>query len=114
MQHCFLFNFDIILIKNFIGISLTSLVGMGVSPRVGEGSGADPEFKRKGVHQEIINGEQTAPTSTNMQDPLSSFYLHFWEKVNFRSQILECPSIGQYWNIFGRTSIDRKCDPYVL
>ena len=23
------------------------------------------------------------------------------EKVNFRSQILECPSIGQYWNIFG-------------
>ena len=26
----------------------------------------------------------------------------FWpEKVNFRSQILECPSIGQYWNIFG-------------
>ena len=23
------------------------------------------------------------------------------EKVNFRSQILECPSIGQYWNILG-------------
>ena len=23
------------------------------------------------------------------------------EKVYFRSQILECPSIGQYWNIFG-------------
>ena len=23
------------------------------------------------------------------------------EKVNFRSQILECPSIGQYWDIFG-------------
>ena len=23
------------------------------------------------------------------------------EEVNFRSQILECPSIGQYWNIFG-------------
>ena len=27
--------------------------------------------------------------------------VHFLEKVNFRSQILECPSIGQYWNIFG-------------
>ena len=27
--------------------------------------------------------------------------IHFSEKVNFRSQILECPSIGQYWNIFG-------------
>ena len=27
---------------------------------------------------------------------------HYKEKVNFRSQILECrPSIGQYWNIFG-------------
>ena len=23
------------------------------------------------------------------------------EKVYFRSQILECPSIGEYWNIFG-------------
>ena len=23
------------------------------------------------------------------------------EKVNFRSQILERPSIGEYWNIFG-------------
>ena len=23
------------------------------------------------------------------------------EKVYFRSQILECPSIGKYWNIFG-------------
>ena len=82
MQHCFLFNFDIILIKNFIGVSPTSLMGVGVSPRVGEGSGADPEFKRKGVHQEIINGEQTAPTSTNMQDPpchpfISIFVSHF-------------------------------------
>ena len=25
----------------------------------------------------------------------------FWEKVYFRSQILERPSIGEYWNIFG-------------
>ena len=25
----------------------------------------------------------------------------FLEKVYLRSQILECPSIGQYWNIFG-------------
>ena len=24
-----------------------------------------------------------------------------WEKVYFRSQILECSSIGEYWNIFG-------------
>ena len=24
-----------------------------------------------------------------------------WEKVYFRSKILECPSIGEYWNISG-------------
>ena len=27
--------------------------------------------------------------------------MHSWEKVNFRSQILERPSIGEYWNISG-------------
>ena len=27
--------------------------------------------------------------------------LRLWEKVNFRSQILERPSIGEYWNISG-------------
>ena len=27
--------------------------------------------------------------------------LEFWEKVYFRSQILERPSIGEYWNISG-------------
>ena len=26
---------------------------------------------------------------------------HSLEKVYFRSQILECSSIGEYWNIFG-------------
>ena len=38
------------------------------------------------------------------------------EKVYFRSQILECPSIGQYWNIFGVLVLHEnswKCDPYV-
>ena len=29
------------------------------------------------------------------------FSQFFLEKVNFKSQILECPSIGEYWNIFG-------------
>ena len=32
---------------------------------------------------------------------ISIFYTFFGKKVYFRSQILECPSIGQYWNIFG-------------
>ena len=35
-------------------------------------------------------------------------------KVYFRSQILECPSIGEYWNIFWYTSIARKGDINVL
>ena len=30
-----------------------------------------------------------------------SFSRKYTEKVYFRSQILECPSIGQYWIIFG-------------
>ena len=27
--------------------------------------------------------------------------MNIWEKVYFRSQILERPSISEYWNIFG-------------
>ena len=37
----------------------------------------------------------------NNNSPGISLTIKTWEKVNFRSQILECPSIGQYWNIFG-------------
>ena len=36
------------------------------------------------------------------------------EKVNFRSQILVRPSIGEYWNTFGVTSIAWKYDIYVV
>ena len=32
---------------------------------------------------------------------MSMVLIIFEEKVYFRSQILECPGIGQYWNIFG-------------
>ena len=31
--------------------------------------------------------------------------LKFWEKVYFRSQTRERPSIGEYWNIFGRGGV---------
>ena len=38
----------------------------------------------------------------NVNDPDTNHVSekHNMEKVYFRSQILECPSIGQYWNIF--------------
>ena len=36
------------------------------------------------------------------------------EKVYFRSQILERPSIGEYWNISGVPVLPEKCDIYVL
>ena len=32
---------------------------------------------------------------------MQSMYKDDSEKVYFRSQILECPSIGEYWNISG-------------
>ena len=47
--------------------------------------------------------ETESAVATRYYCILSSFFFFFFflEKVNFRSQILECPSIGQYWNIFG-------------
>ena len=42
------------------------------------------------------------PSKLNICDAvLFCFFLAFSEKVNFRSQILERPSIGEYWNISG-------------
>ena len=43
------------------------------------------------------NRGQPVPNFINM----SFFILFLREKVYFRSQILERPSIGKYWNIFG-------------
>ena len=51
---------------------------------------------------------------TEVDNNTSFFFLHSlkWNqgKAYFRSQILERPSIGEYWNIFWCTSIARKSD----
>ena len=40
--------------------------------------------------------------------PHLTILLPHWEKVNFRSQILERPSIGEYWNISGVPVLSEK------
>ena len=46
--------------------------------------------------------------NSNVSSPYLALYMYLKfqtiilvEKVYFRSLILECPSIGEYWNIFG-------------
>ena len=45
--------------------------------------------------------------------PMMFFFEKKLEKVYFRSQILERPSIGEYCNIFG-VPVLLKCDIYAL
>ena len=39
--------------------------------------------------------------ASRLKANIQILWLQFWEKVYFRSQILERPSIGEYWNISG-------------
>ena len=56
-------------------------------------------FRLEGINERVEVNSQ--PIFKNGDLICKWFYIFVSEKVYFRSQILECPSIGQYWNIFG-------------